>query len=49
MAKRTSMEGSEEEEHGDHPGGFQRVGKVAAGSESYCMYMILYLRYSHIY
>lgn len=32
MAKRSSMEGSEEEEHGDHPGGFQRVGKVAAGA-----------------
>lgn len=28
VAKRSSMEGSEEEEHGDHPGGFQRVGKA---------------------
>ena len=35
MAKRSSMEGSEEEEHGDHPGGFQRVGKVAAGGGAY--------------
>lgn len=38
VAKRSSMEGSEEEEHGDHSGGFQRVGKALVTGMSQALF-----------